>query len=471
MNLMKFTLLYTAMMGSLLSPSLPAQEEERVPISPSQPEEAPLPPLMDEGLFAEWKLRDLEGRWVLRQRLIGVRPPEDVQAWNAWHAQRGEFDFIERDALDDTNWSSASSLLQQVDAPQWLRLAHWHSNASDSHTWDAAQSALEARPALTLAWIEAHPTLLEDPSTKKLYESLAQTCKEREECAKYLPPFDLDVLYAPLKSMGEVVEFGDRLVAVSGERYVHQTLHAMEILASHKRRPAIWQRRLFDLASAKNLTVRVAALETATRLDPEAIPWTEFRALFDSRGEPDVVRAAAWVALSYAPRVIARRNYSEVLSDFGDIEFSEVLWMLFNERLIEIGGWYELQLLKEVSGTEANQERIVALTNHLTTAWDTRRAENEALAVHSEVELLTYLRAQHEGLQEELRLAKQRELFREWVSWKEPRRAALYPLTQSYTVPEGVFPGGERTAVDGAGRDAETWAKLVAREAESLLVL
>lgn len=469
---MKNPLLYALVCWSVLSPSLPAQEGERVPLSPSQPEEAVLPPGMDERLFAEWKLRDFEGRWVLLQRLLADRPMDEIQIWNQWLAERGEFELLERDALDDTNWSSASILLEQADAPQWLRLAHWHSNASDSHTWDAAKASLETRPALTLAWIEAHPTLLEDPSTKKLYEALAKECKEREECAKYLPPFDLDVLYAPLENAGKGwVDFGDRLIAVSGERYTHQTLHAMEVLACHKRRPASWQRRLFDLASAKNLQVRLAALETATRLDSKALPWTEFRALFESRGEPDVVRGAAWIALTYAPRVIARRNYLEVLSDLEAIEFSETLWTLFGERLPEIGGWYELQLLQQEPGPEAQRERVAHLAKQLTSSWDARRTENEALAVQTEVELLTYLRAQHEGLQEELRLAEIRALFLAWASLEESRIPSLHLLAESYAVPDGVFPGGERAAVDGAGRDAETWAKLVAREAESLLML
>ncbi len=260
-------------------------------------QDAPVP----VGLPADWQARDLEGRWVAYRR--AAEPGDDaVQArWYTWLGAQREFELLEWIALYEprqgTQKVSPLSVLHDVDAPQWLRAAVWIGpRHSDSHQRDKAEELLLLEPDLTLGWLAKHG-LLGEPRLAGLIAKARELADPRKDVSAYLGPVEPEpMVLAWLDGPAELPEFGDRLRAEPGIRYVHQVLRAIDgvIVGRLYREPYIG--KLARLTQHQNASIRQAALRSLGLLPAALVPYEVLRGLLE-RSADEVERTELIVAL------------------------------------------------------------------------------------------------------------------------------------------------------------------------------
>ncbi len=213
------------------------------------------PPVTD----AEWDRRDGEARWVLYRRSSNA--PEE--AWIAYAVKRRDWEFLEWLALTSRS-GNALLALADADAPNWVRCAKWP--AADSHRLQAATGRLD----------------------------------RLKDAGKYLPPWDPEVLLAPLVAPPDLAELGDRPKTEPGNRYVHQVVRAIDVLAESALHGEPWAGRLAALVGHRHPRVRRAACLAYGSRPADEVPLAALEARASDEAETPAVRAAAVLGLSYA---------------------------------------------------------------------------------------------------------------------------------------------------------------------------
>lgn len=213
------------------------------------------PPVTD----AEWDRRDMDARWVFYRRA----PDAPEEAWIAYAVKRHDWEFLEWLALTSRS-GNALLALADADAPNWVRCAKWP--AADSHRRQAATGRLD----------------------------------RLKDAGKYLPPWDPEVLLAPLVAPPDLAELGDRRKAEPGKRYVHQVVRAIDVLAESALHGEPWAGRLAALVGHPHSGVRRAACLAYGSRPPDEVPLAALEVRASDEAETPAVRAAAVLGLSYA---------------------------------------------------------------------------------------------------------------------------------------------------------------------------
>lgn len=318
---------------------VPVQDDDgREAVAPADEKvEIPAPPAAE---IAAWDERDLEARWVYWKSNVA----EDSQKkalWMRWLASRKQFEVLEWDALSNNAWAEAGMILTEFDAPQWPRVALWHLKSSDSHTWGAARSAFESKPAVGLAWLELHMDRLDEAELGVYTDKLKPLTEDRAVVTSYLPPLDSADVFRHLKPGSTIVELGpEKLAAVPGVRYLHQIERAISILTCSKRRDPAFTESLERLTWDPNESVRRAAYLAYSRLESELVPVATFLRVVHDPQESPGVRSAALAGLSYGP---AYRVLPELTLVARDPEHPA--WNVAISRIGELGDMVTLRLL------------------------------------------------------------------------------------------------------------------------------
>lgn len=285
----------------LVSPSaLPAQRPAAKPAL--QPAELP----------ADWAERDFEGKWAAYR--AGATDPSMRERWALVLGRANENELLEAITLYE-GWKHFGKQLDQNNAPQLLRAAHWNLGAYDSHDKDTANQVLLRRAPLTLAWLNAHPHAARGKGAA-LLDKLAATKAAAEAGQKFLPPLDAMQLLVPaLDAPAELLDFGDRLRAVPGERYVHQVLRALSGVLVYGEADDLVVQKVLRLASHQNAAVRGQAFTTLSKLPPGLVPHVGLRKLADDPRLPDEQRQLATLTLSFSAHPLAFFGVHEIAHD------------------------------------------------------------------------------------------------------------------------------------------------------------
>jgi hypothetical protein len=249
----------------------------------------------------EWEARDADGKWVYYRRSV-TADEKQREAWVQYLLKRKEFDFLEAVALYDD--SSVVKALARADAPNWIRLAAWYAESSNSfgHGESMFVSLLKSRsPAAVAAWLDKHQqALLPDTDLTRTHAILKKKNYSPAGVDRYLPPLDARQVFRQLDAPKQLEAFGERRLAEPGKAYLHQVEFALEGLVNSGRYEQPWVGKARRLTRHPSAQVRRAALLAYSHFlsaDPEhADTLTRFLEIVDDAGEPDRVREAALLA-------------------------------------------------------------------------------------------------------------------------------------------------------------------------------
>jgi hypothetical protein len=322
------------------------------------PKEKPLkPPVTD----AEWDARDLEGKWVLYQKLIRA-DEKNIKAFTPYLAERKDFDFLEVIALHQSLYQggiAASWALAKADAPQWLRVAAWLRPVDIDHgETETAKLLVKHNPAKSLAWLdkyaaeafiskdEKETSRFGDRSNPLLHD--LQVLKKKKvkagDLGKALPPFQPSEVFRYLDAPKTLDDFGDRKRAEVDKVYVHQVLRAIKALVQSGRCREPWIGKLLQLTKHTDPEVRQAAFlafaDFGNELDPKNSPIDDFRKVMDDAKETAAIRESALMAFSSIshPQVYVRLHELALETD-------HPAWPAAISRLNDIGDEFTLEHL------------------------------------------------------------------------------------------------------------------------------
>lgn len=256
-----------------------------------------------EHLLADWDQRDLEGRWVA-YRADMERNAGDAnrsEKWVAALAARGDVELLEWITLFE-GWGRAGPQLVAMDAPQWMRAAHWNLRSMDSHNSGGAGKALTQAAALAHGWFLKYPVAQGGRGAAVFAK--VQEFEPRDPGAQ-LPPLDgMQVIMPFLEAGGEVRPFGARLQAEPGVRYVHQVVRALRALPVWGELDELHARKVLALARHPLRAIRSQALAAFTTMPGHLVPWRDLEPLTQAEDVED--RRQALLAWSYAehPQVL-----------------------------------------------------------------------------------------------------------------------------------------------------------------------
>jgi hypothetical protein len=317
-----------------------------------------LPPPVSE---AEWEARDADGKWVYYRRSV-IADEKQREAWVDYLLKRKEFDFLEAVALYDD--SSVVKALARADAPNWIRLAAWYAESSNSfgHGESMFVSLLKSRsPEAVASWLDKHKhALLPDTDLTQTHAILKKRNYAAAAVDGHLPPLDARQVFRQLDAPKQVEEFGERRRAEPGKAYLHQVEFALEGLVNSGRYEQPWLEKAQRLTSHPHAQVRRAALLAYShflRFDPrQAERLTEFLNMIDDARQPDRVREAALLA---ATSVSHPRAALEMLRLARTP--SHPAWSAAVSRLGESSSHFALEVLQMVAseGLPADRQTLL----------------------------------------------------------------------------------------------------------------
>ena len=354
------------------------------------PEAAAPPPGFDLGI---WEQMDLECRWVYHCQLLHDANLEVGKAWVQYLAQRGEFAMLEWIALYDRDrafykWQVGQALVD-ANAPGWLRLVDWCQGTSDGHSFGVINSLLQARPALALAWLNAHPEAKQ--RHKKVYDQLIENGHEpAESIVGFLPPFDVKTVYPRASAIVKAPRHALHAepLLIDGESktfehdpkrlYVHQITREIDGLISQARHQALLPQLLQTLETHPVTELRLHALLAYT-FRPPLVPMQRLLAMANDPNESESIREAAFLGFTYGDPSEAYLHCHHVALDI-----EPTLWRAALSRLGDIGDTATLKLLDEAwlercPDPEFAKEALVRVENRVR---NHRTTDLSSLAAH-----------------------------------------------------------------------------------------
>jgi hypothetical protein len=228
--------------------------------------------------------RDLEGRWAAYRE-----SPDPVAAWVAFSAARRDWDLLEWIALT-ARTPEALNALEEADAPAWIRCALWRLEGADSHADEQARALLLGRRrGEVLDWLERHPQAVRGPVTSVLDRLREDVPKDgRVDASRLLPPWTPATLLRDLDPRPPPAPAAARV-----ER-------ALLAWARSSLRTDPWVAKVAALLSHADPAVRRAAALVCAYLPPPRVPFEALERLLRDGRQPDDVRAAAAIGLSFS---------------------------------------------------------------------------------------------------------------------------------------------------------------------------
>ena len=301
---------------------------------------------------ADWAKRDIEGKWVLMIAQLD-ETPKRISVWVEWLAQEKEFELLEWLAMsypDAFKSHKVGEVLMKADAPQWIRVAAWHRNAQPQvgHARQhATQILLEASPAVVEHWLQVNRNEIDNwaPVIEELYRRLQSDEVAPKDSSRYAKPFNAEQRFRILSNTPQVVDFADRLTAEEGVVYEHQVLRAIKGVIISGRRTQKLRDQLTDLVDHSNSRIRIEALLAHSFLLPgtQEIRPIRLMEIVDDQKEPDAVRQAALLGVSYQRHPILTLKLHSVATDV-----THPAWKAAVSRLGDIGKGYSILILDSI---------------------------------------------------------------------------------------------------------------------------
>jgi hypothetical protein len=276
---------------------------------------APLAPTaLPDGLdMPAWRESDLDGKWLMYERLAPRQPGPTSAPWVPFLAQEREWDLIEWIGLA-SNSSVALEALRVAKHPAWTRLAVWQHEAPDSHRFQSAVESLKQHHGAVRAWLELHRVPADRPIRAAQLETARPSGADVAAARAAAPPYDLERLLGPLRPPADVAEMRG-LRAEPGRMYLHQVRRALAVLRHGGLFGEPWRARHAALLAHPNADVRrEAAHAMAARPPTEAAPEALFARLSATDERPDV-RSAVVDALARLPEPTVRLRVMAIALD------------------------------------------------------------------------------------------------------------------------------------------------------------
>ncbi len=395
---------------------VPAMLPARLPAQLPAPRAAATTPLEPASLPPDWGQRDLDGKWVAYRRAVDGAPQDTTMPprWALALGAAGEHELLEAIVLHE-GWRHFGKQLEQNASPQLLRAALWNLGAYDSHDHDTAEKALVQRGPETLAWLLAHPHVVRG-KVAALRDKLVQAKTQPAARQAYLPPLDpMQVLVPMLDAPAGLAEFGDRLRAEPGVRYVHQVLRALGGVLVYGEADDLVVQKVLRLAGRAHPAVRQQAFHTLTKLPSGLVPHAGLQKLADDPGQSDAQRQLATLALSFSVHPTAFFRVFEIANDAAHPGRLAALRRL--GEIADAATVGELQRLQELHAEDGPAAQALAAA---LATYERRRAAN-VLAQVAPVQALAWRTA--------------------WLRWRQDGRAAAHTAALRATLQPLVDPG------------------------------
>lgn len=316
-----------------------------------------------------WSQRDNEGKWVLLTEAI-QKDPARIANWVNFLVQEKETVLLEWMAIympDAFKSHEVGKALIKIDAPQWIRVAAWHNNGFSSvghGVQQANNDLLYSAPSEVEHWLEKHKERLDNWQTLSAVLSVLKKDKhDPKDSSSFLPPLQPKNVFATLFHTGELVDFGTNAKARPDVVYTHQMVRAISGIAVGGRRTPDLLKAVRKHTAHAEQDVRIAALLAHTHLLPKS-PGTErfddFLGMIDDDNEPQKIREAAMMALSYHyhPSVLLKMH--QIAADP-----SHAAWNAAASRLSGAGRMWSAGLLRQqlnAAELTTSQKRLLADT-------------------------------------------------------------------------------------------------------------
>lgn len=290
----------------------------------------------------EWRRRDAEGRWALFWRSVEA-DPASARRWVRFLAERRELELLEWVAIyrpRSFHVLDVGTVLAEIGAPQWIRVAVWNLGAVDGHTMQSAEAQLLlSRPAEVLNWLRRHPAVVKG-TVAEVFAELERRTGPAAALDGALAPLDPAVVFAHLDAPARIADLGDRERAERDTVYLHQVFREIDGLVALRTPEPTLLEKLDTLTRHASERVRQKALLAYTYVSPNLVEHDHFLVTARSTTELPRVREAALLAASYSrhPRVWLALHH---------IAFDErhPAWRAAVSRLGDIGDEFTLDVL------------------------------------------------------------------------------------------------------------------------------
>lgn len=323
------------------------------------------PPVSEEA----WNQRDNEGKWVLLTEAI-QKEPASIANWVNFLVQKKETVLLEWMAIympDAFKSHGVGEALIKLAAPQWIRVAAWHNNGFSSvghGVQQANKDLLYTTPSEVEHWLEKHKELLDNWQTLSAVLSVLKKDKhDPKDSSSFLPPLQPKTVFATLFHTGELVDFGTNAMAKPDVVYTHQMIRAISGIAVGGRRTPDLLKAVRRHTAHAEQDVRIAALLAHTYLLPKS-PGTErfddFVGMIDDDSEPQKIREAAMMALSYHKHPSVLLKMHQVAANP-----AHAAWNAAVSRLSGVGRMWSAGLLRQqldAAELTTSQQRLLADT-------------------------------------------------------------------------------------------------------------
>lgn len=317
----------------------------------------------------EWNVRDVEGKWVLLSKDI-ANDPTKIKAWVEFLQRKKEFQLLEWMAIyipDAFKSHGVGRGLAADNAPQWIRVATWHSTgpATFGHGEQMATTLLKSSPGIVKHWLTTHKEKID------LWEGdLSQTAKWLEQdkfppvdASDYLPPLQVSDLFVHLTPGKDLTDFAERRNAEPGVVYKHQVIREIHGVFISGRRDAELLRQVRQLTKHPDNQIRHAAFLAHSYLLPQtsgAERQDDFGAVVDDPNEPAIIREAALLGFSYHRHPCVLLKLHAVAADL-----QHPAWNAAVSRLGDIGQGFSISLLQQLHEKNLSVEQTAILTDSL----------------------------------------------------------------------------------------------------------
>lgn len=345
----------------------------------STDETKPLP------LPTDWADRDIEGKWAWYAKDVLLHPENHIK-WPVTLRNAGELELLEMLALYTPDAFKSHGVIEQLydaEAPQWIRVAAWHSNGPPNFGHGLQQSTrymTHIAPGLTEDWIDRYREEIDnyETSLQAALEQLRQDKFQPVDSTSYLPPLKPDEVFAYLKLDQEVVDLGERLTAKPGVVYRQQVLRAISGVPISGRRDQPLLNRLRLMTKHTDRVVRQAAFLAHTYTLPNAAgtqSFDDFLETVASEEEHDTVRQAALMAYSY-------HRHPSVLLTLHDVAANpeHPCWEPAVSRLGDLGFDVSIALLESVMDPKLSQNQQKILKDSLSRLTARRKKQKQISA-------------------------------------------------------------------------------------------
>lgn len=315
-----------------------------------------------------WDEFDTEGKWV--QMIESIREnPAEIANWVSYLQHKEEYTLLEWLAVYEPDAFKSYGVIEALiaaDAPQWVRVAAWHNNGPTNlghGVQEANRKLLFSAPAESEHWLATHQMKLDNWSALSYVFAMLKKDKfAPRDSSRFLPPLQIEGVFAALDYTGELADYGARQKAETGVVYTHQVVRAINGVPVSGRRTPQLLAALRKHATSKNQDVQIAALLAHTYL-MTSIPKTDrledLVAIVDNKDTPNKVREAALMAVSYHqhPSVLLKLHQIAANPSHG-------AWNAAISRLGDIGRtWSGSLLQQQLKNAELTQSQQTLLAD------------------------------------------------------------------------------------------------------------